>query len=139
MTAPAGFGVRRFFLALMCTATLLLNACGGDALPDNSRLEQAFADGRSGIWLSGHGTVIRTLGSDENTQRFQVRINPDLGLVIRHDLTAATAVPVERGDLVGFHGRYEFHGGGGQLTLTHADPDQPGGGGWILHQGIRYD
>lgn len=125
---------------LAAVVVLALAACGGDdALPDNRALEEAFSQGRTGVWLSGHGTVVRELGGDANSQRFQVRVSSDLSLVVHHQVGDSGRVPVERGDTIGFHGRYEFHGAGGQLTLTHADPAQPGGGGWIQHGRTRYN
>lgn len=118
---------------------VLLAACGGGVdLPDNEALESAFAQGRTGVWVSGHGTVVRELGGDERVQRFQLRIDSDFSLVVQHRVGSAGRVPAERGDTLAFHGRYEFHGAGGQLGLTHADPAQPGGGGWVEHRGVRY-
>ncbi|MFU8831549.1 MAG: DUF3465 domain-containing protein [Wenzhouxiangella sp.] len=130
---------RRFgvvLIVLLVTAGVV--GCGGQELPDNTRLLDAFAEGRTGIWVSGHGTIVRPLGSDATSQRFQVRVADELSVVIRHTIGAAGAVPAERGDLIQFQGRYEFHGGGGEILFTHADPAQPGGGGWIIHEGTRY-
>ncbi len=119
---------------------LSLAACGGEpALPDNERLLSAFADGRTGVWVSGHGTVVRPLGSPSETQRFLVRVNEDLSLVIRHQVGDSGIVPADRNDIIAFQGRYEFHGGGGEIILTHADPANPGGGGWIEFNGTRYE
>ncbi len=132
--------MRRFgvvFVVLLVTLGVV--GCGNEEYADNTRLMEAFAEGRTGIWLTGHGTVIRELGADATHQRFLLRIDEGLSLVVRHRMGSAGAVPVERGDIVEFQGRYEFHGGGGELQLTHADPAQPGGGGWIRHNGIRYD
>ncbi|TVS12457.1 MAG: DUF3465 domain-containing protein [Wenzhouxiangella sp.] len=126
-----------FFLFALLAVSLA--ACRGESLPDNESLETAFAQGRTGVWLSGHGTVVRELVGDATSQRFQVRVSPGLSIVLRHSVQDAGRVPAERGDTIAFHGLYEFHGGGGEISLTHADSDRPGGGGWILHRGIRYD
>ncbi len=132
--------LRRFGVVLMgLLVALALAACGQDELPDNSRLEGAFAEGRTGIWVSGHGTVVRPLGSDAASQRFLLRISDDLSVVLRHQVGEAGPIPAERNDVIAFQGRYEFHGGGGEVILTHADPAQPGGGGWVVHQGQRYE
>ncbi len=128
------FGV--VFIIFLITAGVA--GCGGEDLPDNSRLLDAFADGRTGIWVSGHGTVVRPLGSDATSQRFLVRVADELTVVLRHSIGSAGPVPAERGDLIQFQGRYEFHGGGGEILFTHADQAQPGGGGWIVHEGTRY-
>lgn len=124
---------------MLALAVLLMPACAHDSLPSNDALEAAFTQGRSGVWVSGHGTVVRELGAEAGMQRFQVRINSDFNLVIHHRLGAAGRLPAARGDTLAFHGRYEFHGAGGELSLTHADPSQPGSGGWLRHGDIRYD
>lgn len=130
---------RALLAGLLIAVVLSLAACGGESLPDNGPLEAAFAQGRTGVWVSGHGTVVRELGADANSQRFQLRVSDELSLVVRHNILNSGPVPLERGDTIAFHGRYEFHGGGGEIHLTHADPAQPGGGGWIEHRGVRYD
>ena len=132
--------VRRFGVVFMGLLLALATAgCGQEELPDNSRLQDAFAEGRTGIWVSGHGTVIRPLGSDATSQRFLLRVGDDLSIVLRHQIGDSGPVPAERDDILAFQGRYEFHGGGGEIILTHADPAQPGGGGWVMHQGTRYE
>jgi hypothetical protein len=132
--------LRRFGVVLMAVlVTAGVAGCGGDELPDNTRLLEAFAEGRTGIWITGHGTVVRPLGSDATSQRFLVRVNDDLTVVIRHTIGQSGEVPAERGEPIQFQGRYEFHGGGGEVLFTHADPAQPGGGGWIVYAGKRYE
>ncbi|MEE4330667.1 MAG: DUF3465 domain-containing protein [Wenzhouxiangella sp.] len=131
--------LRRFGVVLIVLfATAGVVACGGNELPDNTRLLDAFAEGRTGIWVSGHGIVVRPLGSAEDNQRFLVRVDDSLSLVVRHRVGETGPVPAERDDTIAFQGRYDFHGGGGELVLTHADPAQPGGGGWIELDGKRY-
>lgn len=132
--------VRRFGVVLIALLLVLaLAGCGQEELPDNSRLESAFAEGRTGIWVSGHGTVVRPLGSDAASQRFLITVGDELSIVLRHQFGDSGPVPAERGDILAFQGRYEFHGGGGEVILTHSDPAQPGGGGWVMHQGTRYE
>lgn len=132
--------LRHFWVVLMAVlVTVGVASCGGDESPDNTRLMNAFTEGRTGVWVSGHGTVVRPLGADATNQRFLVRIDEGFSVVIRYRIGDAGAIPADRGDQVQFQGRYEFHGGGGEILLTHADPAQPGGGGWIVHDGRRYD
>lgn len=122
--------------------TLGVVGCGGDELPDNERLLGAFENGRTGLWVSGHGTVSQVL-SDEMLglprQRIMVQIDDSLRVMVQHLVMGSMRVPVERGDVIAFQGRYEFNGNGGTVSLTHSDPEQPGGGGWIRHKGITYD
>jgi len=133
--------MRRFgvVLVVVSVVTALLVACASDELPDNERLIDAFADGRTGIWLNGHGTVVQAFSPSGGSQRFLVRIQENFSVMVRHNIGDSGPVPAERGDMLQFQGRYEFHGGGGDILLTHADPAQPGGGGWIIHNGQRYD
>jgi hypothetical protein len=132
--------LRRFGVVLIVLlATAGVVACGGKELPDNTRLLDAFDEGRTGIWVSGHATVVRPLGSGEDNQRFLVRVDDSLSLVVRHRVGESGPVPADRDDIIAFQGRYDFHGGGGEIVLTHADPDQPGGGGWIEFDGTRYE
>lgn len=131
---------RRLLQLIIASLVLvvLMTGCGREDLPGNEALEAAFAQGRTGVWLSGHGSVVRELGGDAETQRFQLRINADFNIVLVHRVGSAGRIPAERGDTLAFHGRYDFHGAGGELTLTHADQAQPGGGGWVEHRGVRF-
>lgn len=120
----------------------VLSGCADDDLPDNSRLLDAFEQGRTGVWVSGHGTVSQiqpdtSIGLPQ--QRFMVRIDDSLRVLVFHSLVESQRVPVERGDTVSFQGRYEFNASGGVILRTHLDPGQPGDGGWIRHEGVVYD
>ncbi len=117
---------------------ICLTACGGSE-SSNDGLESAFADGRSAVWVDGSGIVVRELGSTGAEQRFQVRISAELTVVLLRDTDAAPPVTAEQGDRIAFHGRYDFHGGGGTVSKTHPDPNQPGGGGWVEVNGVRQD
>jgi len=116
---------------------------GGDALPDNERLVNAFEQGRTGVWLSGHGTVMQLIGDEtiagETHQRITVNVDGKVDLLVRHSVEESERVPVSQGDTVAFQGRYGFDGRGGLIAHTHRDPEQPGEGGWIRHDGVLYD
>lgn len=118
--------------------------CGGsDALPDNERLLNTFEEGRTGVWVSGHGTVAQLIGdvtvAGEVNQRMTVTVDGSLDLIVRHSTEHSERVPVQQGDTIAFQGRYEWSGRGGLVGLTHHDPDQPGEGGWIRHDGKLYN
>lgn len=130
--------------ALIVLLCFVLGGCGqGEAPVSNDRLIETFESGRTGIWASGQGAVVQLLGDQEIggdlMQRFTLRLNEQLVIQIRHSLEDAERVPVERGDEVQFQGYYEWEARGGFLSLTHNDPAQPGGGGYILFDGTRYD
>ncbi len=129
--------------ALIVLFCFVLGGCGsGEAPITNDRLIETFESGRTGIWVSGHGEVTQILG-DENiggrTQRFIVRLNEQIQIQIRHSLDNAERIPVERGDEVRFQGYYEWEARGGFISRTYNDESQPGSGGWVEHDGTRYD
>lgn len=126
-------------LIVMTWLVMLVGCGGGGSTTSNDRLEQAFQQGRSGVWLSGHGTVVRELGGTGAEQRFQVRVSDELTIVLRRDTQTASRISVQPEDRLSFHGRYDFHGGGGTVSMTHPDSSQPGGGGWIEVNGVRQD
>lgn len=135
---------RLHWVLLVMFLVLGVAGCGGgDALPDNQRLIEAFEQGRTGIWVSGHGTVNQLIGDEtvdgEIHQRLVVRVSDGLSLIIRHSVEASDRIPLQQGDTVAFQGRYEWNGRGGMLARTHHDPEQPGGGGWIRHKGTLYN
>ncbi len=123
--------------------TLGVMGCGGNELPDNSRLLAAFDDGRTGVWVSGHGTIAQVLADETTTigfprQRFNVRVEEQLTVLVQHSLTESGRVPAQRGDVIAFQGRYEFNASGGTISHTHRDESQPGSGGWVRHDGVTY-
>lgn len=130
-------------LMIMVLAIGVAGCGGGDTLPDNERLLNAFEQGRTGVWVSGHGTVAQLIGDEtiagQVHQRMIADVDGRLSLIIRHSADASERVPVALGDTVAFQGRYEWNGRGGVLAHTHRDPAQPGGGGWIRHKGTTYD
>jgi len=135
--------MRRSILFVLIFTSILLTACGGGSADvANDRLLEAFDQGRTDIWVSGQAPVSQILGDEAfggNFQRFSIRLSDDIQTTIRHSLDDSERIPVERGDLVTFQGLFDWNGAGGNIALTHSDPEQPGGGGWIEHKGIRYD
>lgn len=135
--------MRNLFLFSLIGLCLVLVGCGsGEAPLSNERLIESFQQGRTGIWVSAEGTVQNLLG-DENIdgtlQRFTIRLNDEVVLQIRHLVDESTRIPVERGDTVRAQGYYTWDARGGFISRTYADPDSPGGGGWVEHEGTRYD
>ncbi|HKK57768.1 DUF3465 domain-containing protein [Marinobacter sp.] len=80
---------------------------------------------------------------DENIggkrQRFTIRPTEGVTVQVRHSLESSTRVPVQPGDVVRVTGYYEWEARGGFISRTYSDPAQPGGGGWVEHDGQRYD
>lgn len=135
--------MRLFSQVLIVSLCFVLGGCGeGEAPISNDRLIETFESGRTGIWVSGTGPVTQILGDDNiagETQRFIVKPNDEMQVEIRHSLDNADRIPVERGDVVRFQGYYDWEARGGIVSLTYFDTDQPGSGGWVEHEGTRYD
>lgn len=134
----------RVSLSLLFTfCCLALAGCGQGAAPiSNDRLLESFEQGRTGIWVSAEAPVVHLLGDEDiggRRQRFTIRPAEGVTVQVRHSLDDATRVPVERGDIVRVQGYYQWDARGGFISRTFSDPDQPGGGGWIEHEGQRYD
>lgn len=130
-------------LMIMVLVIGVVGCGGGDVQPDNERLLNAFEQGRTGVWVSGHGTVMQLIGDETIAgavhQRIMVDVDGKLNLLVRHSVEESERVPVTQGEIVAFQGRYEFNGRGGTVGHTHHDPEEPGGGGWIRYKGETYD
>lgn len=132
----------RITAPLLLLSCLLIAGCGqGDVPISNDRLLESFQQGRTGIWVSAEAPVAQKLGDEDDglLQRFMIRPTEGVTVQVRHSLEESTRVPVERGDIVRVTGYYEWDARGGFISRTYGDPEQPGGGGWIEHDGQRYD
>ena len=112
-------------------------------LGDDQRILQAFRDGTSGITVESSGAVEKILPVDLDGiphQRFIVRLNNGQTLLIAHNIAVAKKiVDLKVGDKVNFKGRYEWNSKGGVVHLTHHDPRGKQPGGWVEHDGKRYE
>ncbi|MEM1081629.1 MAG: DUF3465 domain-containing protein [Pseudomonadota bacterium] len=129
-------------LASLLIVLAIAGCGGGNTELSNDRLIETFTEGRTGIWVSGSAPVTQILGDENiagNFQRFVVRLNDEIQVTIRHSLNDSDRIPVERGDEVSFQGLYDWDARGGFVSRTHNDPAEPGGGGWVEHDGTRYD
>jgi len=128
---------------LFIASCLVLGACGqGEAPISNDRIIESFEQGRTGIWVSAEAPVVQLLGDEDisgRRQRFTIRPEENVVVQVRHSLDDSTRVPVEPGDVVRVQGYYQWDARGGFISRTFSDPDQPGGGGWVEHEGQRYD
>lgn len=128
---------------LFIASCLVLGGCGEGETPiSNDRLIESFEQGRTGIWVSAEAPVVQLLGDEDiggRRQRFTIKLKEDVVVQVRHSLDDSTRVPVERGDVIRVQGFYQWDARGGFISRTFADPNQPGGGGWIEHESQRYD
>ena len=105
-------------------------------------LQRVIAERRSSTQVRGVGTVIRVLSDDNDGsrhQRFILRIPSGESLLIAHNIDLAPRVPgLNVGDTVAFYGEYEWNDRGGVIHWTHHDPRGRHVGGWVEHDGRRY-
>lgn len=104
---------------------------------------RAFAEHRSDVLVQGSGTVARVLADDDQGsrhQRFILRMRDGQTLLMAHNIDLAPRVPgLRAGDTVRFQGEYEWNDKGGVVHWTHHDPDGRHPGGWLEHDGSRYE
>jgi len=100
----------------------------------------------SGEMVTATAQVHRILSDDDDGsrhQRFLIAVGRDgrrtLTVKVSHNIDLAPRVPLEEGDTVTIRGQFEFNDLGGVLHWTHHDPDRRREGGWIEHNGRRYE
>ena len=112
------------------------------AKPADISLQEAFRKQSSDIQVTGAGSVIRILADDldgSRHQRFIVKLDSGQTLAIAHNIDLAPRIQsLQEGDLVEFHGEYEWNSKGGVIHWTHHDPDGRHPGGWLKHAGKTY-
>lgn len=121
-----------------------------NATPNQDRLDstdldailKAYQNRQSDLIVEGAGTVIKVLPDDNEGSRHQrllLRLNNDLTLLIAHNIDLAPRVEhLQSGDTLGFKGEYEWNEKGGVVHWTHHDPQGRHTGGWLDHNGKRY-
>jgi len=96
----------------------------------------------AGRQVRGEGVVSRVLADDDNGsrhQRFILKLVSGQTLLIAHNIDLAPRIGGLRvGDTVAFYGEYEWNDKGGLVHWTHHDPQGSHPGGWLEHNGRRY-
>lgn len=105
-------------------------------------IASAFSNRENSIQVSGQGSVIILLGDDNDGsrhQRFIIKLSSGHTLLIAHNIDLAPRInSLREGDLIQFYGEYEWNDKGGGIHWTHRDPNDSHAGGWLQHQGQRY-
>jgi len=113
------------------------------ALTTGSELQSVIAARRSDTQVQGSGTVTRVLSDDNDGsrhQRFILRLATGESLLVAHNIDLAPRVTgLQVGDTVSFNGEYEWNERGGVIHWTHHDPRGSHVGGWVEHNGRRYE
>ena len=109
---------------------------------DLSVIAEAYRSQRSDVQVTGTGTVKKVLRDDldgSRHQRFLLRLDNNQTLLVAHNIDLAPRIDNLRvGDTVAFHGEYEWNNQGGVLHWTHHDPGGRHPGGWLKHEGRKY-
>jgi len=112
-------------------------------LPDGGpgQIAEAFQARRSGVLVETAGRVERLLSDDRDGsrhQRFIVRVDGSMTVLVAHNIDLAPRVPLAVGDSVELRGEYEWNPQGGVIHWTHDDPDGHHPGGWIRYGDRMY-
>jgi hypothetical protein len=102
----------------------------------------AFRARQSDVQVETAATVMRVLKDDNKGsrhERFLIRVADTLTVLVAHNIDLAPNVPLLAGDSVRLRGEYEWDERGGVIHWTHRDPRGRHAGGWIMHEGRRYD
>lgn len=98
---------------------------------------------RSDVIVTDTGIIVKVLPDDNEGsrhQRFLVEVDhTDVTIKIAHNIDLAPRVPAREGDRLTFRGEYEYNDLGGAFHWTHHDPKKWREGGWIDHEGQRYE
>ncbi|AOW15466.1 hypothetical protein LPB72_16975 [Hydrogenophaga crassostreae] len=102
-----------------------------------------MAEQRSGVQVTGEGTVFKLLKDDNQGsrhQRFLIELPEGQTLLVAHNIDLAPRInKLNTGDTVAFHGVYEWNAHGGVIHWTHHDPAGRHEGGWLKHSGKTYE
>jgi hypothetical protein len=113
------------------------------ARPDDvDRVIAAFEKKRSGIMVEVSAKIVHILPDDnegDRHQRFLVEMSRGPTLKIAHNIDLAKRIPARKGDRIRVKGQYEYNDKGGVIHWTHHDPRGRHEGGWIDHDGRRYE
>jgi Protein of unknown function (DUF3465) len=114
----------------------------GYRLTNPAVLENAYNAGISNLQVMVQGQVTSVLSDDlygDRHQRFILQLSNGQTLLIAHNIDLAPRVDgLRSGDTVIVFGEYEWNAQGGTIHWTHHDPDGSHVGGWIDHNGLRY-
>ncbi len=111
---------------------------------ENSQtITHAYQNQLRNIQVSGSGKVTHILRDDNKGsrhQKFILRLSSDHTLLISHNIDLAPKInALQKGDLVQFYGVYEWNSRGGVVHWTHHDPGGRHVGGWLKHNGRKYE
>lgn len=118
----------------------------GAVASTNAELLEAMRARRSGVMLTVRAEVLKVLADDRDGARHQRLLlaidELDAAydtLLVAHNIDLAPRVPARAGDTLTVRGQYEWNEKGGVIHWTHHDPGERREGGFIVHDGERYE
>lgn len=96
----------------------------------------------SGEMVSLEAEVVKVLPDDNEGSRHQrllLALESGGTVLVSHNIDLAERVPASEGDSIRVRGQYEWNEKGGVIHWTHHDPQEWREGGWIEHDGERYE
>ncbi len=111
---------------------------------DYAELKRIIQKQQSEYWTDSLPYKVVKILPDDNKgsrhQRFLVKAYDESmpTILVAHNIDLSPRVPLDLGDEILIRGRYEYNEKGGVLHWTHHDPNGYIKGGWIMHNGKRY-
>ncbi len=145
------------YFKILCTIAVLFFFVGCDSYSfsprpvetatvhrdDAQKIDEAFRDHQSNLFVGSKGQVVKILSDDlkgSRHQRFILRLAQGQTVLISHNIDVAPRIEhLKVGDEVYFYGEYVWNDQGGIIHWTHHDPQYRRLGGWLEHQGLRYE
>lgn len=114
-----------------------------ESIQNNQAITDAYQNKLSDIQVNGEGKVSRIF-SDDNVgsrhQKFTLRLSSGQTVLVAHNVDLAPRInTLKKGDVVQFFGEYEWNSKGGVVHWTHHDPRGKHIGGWLKHNGKKYE
>lgn len=113
------------------------------SIKNDQVIMDAYKNRLSDIQVSGSGKVSHTLRDDNKSsrhQKFILRLPSGQTVLITHNIDLAPRInTLQKGDVVQFYGEYEWNSKGGVVHWTHHDPNGRHAGGWLKHNGHKYE
>ncbi len=106
-------------------------------------LEKYYQNKISKKMIKISGTTVKLLADDTiepRHQKFILEASNGMSVLVTHNIDLAPRInSLNEGDLVEIYGQYEWNHKGGLIHWTHHDPKSLREGGWIIHNGKKYE
>lgn len=106
-------------------------------------VDQARSQQLRDVHIQGNGEVVRLLADDlkgSRHQRILLREPSGQTLLVVHNIDLAPRInSIKVGDTLYYLGEYIWNEKGGLVHWTHHDPKGQQIGGWLEHNGTRYE